>query len=60
MIREQFLALLNSADYFYFKVFCVLIILCKMSTMWQASGLQFHYNKHDRLMSEFIKQSKIS
>ena len=60
MIREQFLALLEKADYFYLKVFCVMIILCKLTSMWQTSGLTFHYNKHDRLMKEFIKQSKIS
>ena len=61
MNKEQSDALYDvTADYFYLIVFCVVILLCKLTSMYQTSGLALHYDKKNTLMTDFVKQSKIS
>lgn len=67
LIREQLLALFDFNDntedasfYYYLKVLLVVFILFKLIANRQTSGLTFHYNKQDKLMCDFISQSKIT
>ena len=60
-MRENFLSLFTfESDYFYLKVALVFIIICKLLSIRQTSQLKFHYNRSNRLMSEFIGRSKIT
>jgi len=54
------LSLFNfNSDYFYLKVMIVIFCIFKILANRQTSGLKFHYNKHDRLILEFLDHSKI-
>ena len=60
-MREKFLSLFTfEQDYFYLKVAIVFIILCKLLSNRQTTQLKFHYNRADRLMTEFIGRTKIT
>ena len=60
-MREKFLSLFTfESDYFYLKVALVFIILCKLLSIRQTTQLKFHYNRSNRLMTEFIGRSKIT
>jgi len=48
------------SDYFYLKVLIVVIIIFKLISNKQTSPLTLHYNKHDKLMVDFVQRSKIA
>ena len=46
-------------DYFVIKVLLVVLIVFKLVSNRQTSQLTFRFNVHDRLMVDFLEQSKI-
>ena len=61
MWREQFMSLFDfDSDYFYWKVLVVAIIILKLISNRQTSPLNFYYNKRDRLMCQFLEQTKVT
>ncbi len=63
MYDEQMLSSLFDfdSDYFYYlKVLLVVFSIFKVISYRQTSALTFHYNKQDKLMCDFMSQSKIT
>ena len=53
-------SLIYDSDYFYCKLLFVWLVFCKLISIWQRGPLILHYNKKSKLMSDFIKETKVS
>ena len=50
----------GTSEYSLYKVVLAFALICMTVAWFHSSGMQFHYNKKNKLMTEFLEKSNIS